>query len=63
MDGKHLKTRVLLAAAILMGALLPGSAQQAADDVSEKEIERYRAMINDPMANPGYLNVDRGEQL
>ncbi len=38
-------------------------AQPAADDVSEKEIERYRAMINDPMANPGYLNVDRGEQL
>jgi len=37
-------------------------AQQAADD-SEKEIERYRAMINDPMANPGYLNVDRGEVL
>jgi sulfur-oxidizing protein SoxA len=30
---------------------------------SEKEIERYRAMINDPMANPGYLAVDRGEQL
>ncbi len=35
---------------------------QPADD-SEKEIERYRAMINDPMANPGYLAVDRGEQL
>ena len=30
---------------------------------SEKEIERYRAMINDPMANPGYLFVDRGEVL
>ena len=29
----------------------------------EKEIERYRAMINDPMSNPGYLNVDRGEAL
>jgi L-cysteine S-thiosulfotransferase len=38
-------------------------AQQPTADVSEKEIERYRAMINDPMANPGYLNVDRGEQL
>jgi L-cysteine S-thiosulfotransferase len=36
---------------------------QPTTDVSEKEIERYRAMINDPMANPGYLNVDRGEQL
>ena len=30
---------------------------------SEKEIERYRAMINDPMSNPGFLNVDRGEAL
>jgi L-cysteine S-thiosulfotransferase len=35
---------------------------QAADE-SEKEIERYRAMINDPLANPGYLAVDRGEIL
>jgi L-cysteine S-thiosulfotransferase len=43
--------------------ITPVSAQQASEDVSEKEIERYRAMINDPMANPGYLNVDRGEQL
>ena len=34
-----------------------------ADDDAEKEIERYRAMINDPMANPGYLAVDRGEAL
>jgi len=43
--------------------LVAGSAfAQAADD-SEKEIERYRAMINDPMANPAYLNVDRGEVL
>ena len=63
MDVKHLKTRALLVAGILMAATLPGTAQQPADDVSEKEIERYRAMINDPMANPGYLNVDRGEQL
>ena len=60
----------LSAAAALTAALLlaggpagPARAQQAGEDVSEKEIERYRAMINDPMANPGYLNVDRGEQL
>ena len=32
-------------------------------DESEKEIERYRAMIGDPMSNPGFLNVDRGEVL
>ncbi len=30
---------------------------------AEKEIERYRAMISDPMSNPGFLNVDRGEVL
>jgi len=34
-----------------------------AQDASEKEIERYRAMISDPMSNPGFLAVDRGEQL
>jgi sulfur-oxidizing protein SoxA len=37
-------------------------AQAPATD-SEKEIERYRAMISDPMSNPGFLNVDRGEAL
>lgn len=36
-------------------------AQSALD--SEKEIERYRAMISDPMSNPAFLNVDRGEAL
>jgi sulfur-oxidizing protein SoxA len=30
---------------------------------SEKEIQRYREMLSDPMSNPGYLNVDRGEAL
>lgn len=40
----------------------PGQAQQAADE-TEKEIERYRAMIADPFANPAFLNVDRGELL
>ncbi len=37
-------------------------AQAPATD-SEKEIERYREMIGDPMSNPGFLNVDRGEAL
>ena len=32
-------------------------------DESEKEIEKYREMISDPMSNPGYLFVDRGEVL
>lgn len=35
----------------------------ASADNNEKEIERYREMINDPLANPGYLNVDRGEVI
>lgn len=39
------------------------TASMAQQDDAEKEIEKYRAMINDPMANPGYLAVDRGEQL
>jgi L-cysteine S-thiosulfotransferase len=52
-----------LIAAVFAFGTAAAMAQQAGEDVSEKEIERYRAMINDPMANPGYLNVDRGEQL
>lgn len=36
-------------------------ADQAGD--TSKELEKYRDMINDPMANPGYLSVDRGEEL
>ncbi len=48
-----------LAAAL---ASVGATAQPAAVD-SEKEIEKYREMINDPMANPAYLNVDRGEIL
>ena len=35
----------------------------AQDDVGGKEIERYREMVKDPMANPGYLFVDRGQML
>lgn len=47
-------------AAFSLGSI--GAAAETAD-AGEKEIERYREMINDPMANPGYLNVDRGEIL
>ncbi|CAN1494716.1 L-cysteine S-thiosulfotransferase subunit SoxA [Rhabdaerophilaceae bacterium] len=38
-------------------------AQQAQPIDAEKELEKYRAMISDPMSNPGFLNVDRGEVL
>jgi sulfur-oxidizing protein SoxA len=55
------RVKRLLWATALVCAPLGGAA--IAQDASEKEIERYRAMINDPLSNPGYLNVDRGEIL
>ncbi len=48
-------------AALLLAALWTASSH--AQDAAEKEIERYRAMISDPMSNPGYLAVDRGEAI
>jgi sulfur-oxidizing protein SoxA len=51
----------LVVAAATCAGLMGAMAQT--QDESEREIERYRAMINDPMANPGYLAVDRGEVL
>ena len=51
-----------LLAALLIGACAALGAQAQATD-AEKEIEKYRAMIGDPMSNPGFLNVDRGEAL
>lgn len=51
---------LVVAAATCAG--MAGAMAQTQDE-SEREIERYRAMINDPMANPGYLAVDRGEVL
>ena len=48
---------ILVAVAVCAGAV----AGQPAD--TEKEIEKYRAMLSDPFSNPAYLNVDRGELL
>jgi sulfur-oxidizing protein SoxA len=39
-----------------------GAVAQTTTD-AEKEIERYREMISDPMSNPGFLAVDRGERI
>ena len=50
-------------AALLLAASGMWAAARAQGSDSEKEIERYRAMLSDPMANPGYLAVDRGEAL
>lgn len=52
----------LAAMALTLGLTALGSAQDGGG-TSEQEIERYRKMIDDPMANPGFLNVDRGEAL
>ncbi len=52
-----------LTVAIALAAAGGVAAQTATEVDAEKELERYRAMINDPMANPGYLAVDRGEAL
>jgi L-cysteine S-thiosulfotransferase len=46
---------------VISGLTIGPAAAQTAD--AEKEIEKYRAMISDPMSNPAFLNVDRGEIL
>src|SRR3954453_5243391 len=55
------RTAIRSALAFVALGILGLAAQ--AQDASEKEIERYRAMISDPMSNPGFLAVDRGEAL
>ena len=46
----------------MMIQLTAGAVLAQAPD-AEKEIEKYREMISDPLSNPGFLNVDRGEVL
>ena len=56
------KWQLSLCGAMIAGAVANVTAlAQVAD--TEKEIEKYREMISDPMSNPGFLNVDRGEAL
>lgn len=50
-------------AAILAAFSASAVAQTATEEDSEKALEKYRAMISDPMSNPGYLAVDSGEAL
>jgi L-cysteine S-thiosulfotransferase len=45
----------------LLALASPALAQT--DDETEKGLEKYRAMMADPMSNPAYLYVDRGEEL
>jgi sulfur-oxidizing protein SoxA len=51
----------LTCAALLAGVI--AAAPAAAETDAEKEIAKYREMISDPMSNPAFLNVDRGEAL
>jgi sulfur-oxidizing protein SoxA len=53
--------KVALVAGLAAGFGSAAAHAQATD--AEKEIERYREMISDPMSNPGFLAVDRGERL
>jgi sulfur-oxidizing protein SoxA len=55
--------RTAIGSALAALVLCTISVHAYAQDASEKEIERYRAMISDPMSNPGFLAVDRGEIL
>jgi L-cysteine S-thiosulfotransferase len=61
--GTKCVARVGVVLAVMAGFATTLIAAEPASDASEREIEKYREMINDPMANPGYLNVDRGEIL
>ena len=54
--------RMSIVGAAIVCALTVNSALSQSPD-AEKEIEKYREMISDPMSNPGFLNVDRGEAL
>ena len=54
--------RLLIAAVAIIGAL-GASAFAQSDEETEKALEKYRQMLSDPFSNPGYLAVDRGEEL
>jgi len=56
-----LPLKIFAIACVLLAAAVPALAQS--DDETEKALEKYRAMMSDPMSNPGYLAVDRGEEL
>ena len=60
MRGPRLILSALLTALIATTAIAQPAAPPGDND---RELDRYRAMISDPMANPGYLAVDRGEVL
>ena len=64
-QGVKLRPRSVCAAAVglALGLAAAAEAQQGGDPI-EREVETYRSMMKaDPWANPGVLDVDRGEAL
>jgi sulfur-oxidizing protein SoxA len=60
---QRVKIRLTLLAAVC-AAIAAGSVAPAQDAETEKAIEKYRQMLkDDPWANPGLLDADRGEDL
>lgn len=59
----HLRILALAFTLAIPLTLLDWAATELHAADTEEEIRRYREMIDDPMANPAFLNVDRGETL
>jgi L-cysteine S-thiosulfotransferase len=60
MTGRRPLLLLLIGLALLAPARLAG----AAEDATERELEKYRQMLKaDPWSNPGMLDADRGEAL
>lgn len=49
--------------AVAVAIFVPATGHAQEQGSSEAEIQKYREMISDPMSNPGFLAVDRGEVL
>lgn len=58
-----MRRAVTVLSAIVMASGLACAALAQSDEETERALEKYRKMIEDPMSNPGYLAVDRGEEL
>lgn len=59
-------TRVSVTSAVVLAICVSCAVAKAGDtaaDATEQELAKYREMINDPLANPAYFNVDRGAAL
>ena len=60
---KKTHTMAVAGLAIAMAIAAPAAVRSQDADQTEAEVQRYREMISDPMSNPGFLAVDRGEVL